>query len=57
MTPPRDPVLVAAFERGRRRGCQRQRFNNANPYSVSRPFQRDAWAAGFAYGSDEGPPA
>lgn len=54
MTAPRDHILCAAFERGRTQGKLQQKWGHTQcPYGPSRPWQRDAWFAGYDYGWKE----
>ncbi|MEO9625905.1 MAG: hypothetical protein ABJF09_00685 [Qipengyuania citrea] len=54
--PPPDKHIIAAFERGRSRGQQRQKHGHTQcPYGPSRSeWLRDAWWAGYAFGFEEG---
>jgi len=45
---PSDHVLLAAFNRGADRGRHRAKhYRDQCPYGESRPYQRDAWLAGY----------
>jgi hypothetical protein len=51
---PRDHILIAAFDRGRTKGQLGTKYGRTQcPHGESRPYQRDAWLAGYDFGSRE----
>lgn len=46
--PPPNAVLIAAFNRGAARGrIGAKHYRDECPYGEDRPWQRDAWLAGY----------
>jgi len=53
MIPP-DYTLIKAFERGRNCGSAGHKYGRTQcPHGDSRPYQRDAWLAGYDFGAKE----
>lgn len=47
---PDDRIIIAAFERGQTAGAKGQKYGRTQcPYGESRPYQRDAWLAGYDF--------
>jgi hypothetical protein len=48
VTIPDNKVILIAFRRGQELGAKRTKYGRTQcPYGESRPYQRDAWLAGY----------
>ena len=54
-TIPPDHRILHAFKRGREEGAKQHKYGRRNPYGENKPYERDAWFAGYDEEFDPSP--